>query len=439
MPYLTPEDLPEGRDCRALFIPANSEWLAIVSGAITELTRSYNWQQFGSVTVAEAVAAMQTMVDEYYEGCSGGDCTNPGGLPIIRININGKVEILIDGEYVEPTEGDYFIPPPEAREGGSPDDQMCLAAKNAVNVLEQLYENLSESWASELSLDAAIIQLLEKLVALGLITVATVTGALAIPLIAFFALVYELLAYLTADLWTEDFTKKLVCVLLDCASNDAGVITFDWDCIESHLNGLATDDGFNEVQTRLNLQIGYILQFIGGVDALNLAASTTEITNDDCSYCGAERFCIEIVSPIEGLDPITDCSGAPNTWAQSFQVALNDSGSSGIFQIDRVEMDVQYTGAGIPAGEAYFAHSNFNCTLSFYEVAGVAAAGMQHFVFEPTDWTDSVNRLSFWASCSNNESNSLGNVLQIKRIKIEGHELTALPDNLSAFEDYDCL
>jgi len=70
VPYLTPETIPEGRACRALSIPLSSEWLAIVSGALTELTKTYNWEQAGSVTVDEAVAAMQAMLDAYYVGCA---------------------------------------------------------------------------------------------------------------------------------------------------------------------------------------------------------------------------------------------------------------------------------------------------------------------------------------------------------------------------------
>jgi len=282
MPYLTPQDIPESDDCRSLSIPASSEWLALFGGALTTFLYAYNWEQTTGIGVDETIAKMREIIDGFYEGCV--TCDLPGGYANIRIRSDGKLEQLVNGEYVEPT-GDYVIPPPEAREGGSEADQMCLAAKNAVNVLEMVYESLSESWASELSEDQAIIALIAALVAAVGFAFAPIVWALVTPLLFFFGLVYKALDYITADLWDEDFTQKLECLFLNCAQNDAGVVTFDWSCIEDGLQGLATEGGFNELQTRLNLQIGYILMFIGGVDALNLAARTTDITNDDCSDC----------------------------------------------------------------------------------------------------------------------------------------------------------
>jgi len=290
VPYLTPDELPEERDCRALSIPATTDWLAIVSGALTELTKSWNWEQQGAVTVAEAVAAMQAMIDEYYEGCN--DCILPGGFPPIRINISGKVEIFDGGEWVVPTSGDYYIPPPEAREGGTPDDQICLAAKNAVNVLHQLYTNLSDSFGEALDEAAAGVLFVEAIAGIVGVVVASISaGILALGLFAF-QLLYQALSYLTDDLWNEDFESQITCFLVDCATNDAGVVTFDWECFNDKLNSLADDFSLTELQIRLYLQIGFILQFIGGADGLNLAGATTEITDDDCEFC-SDEWCRE--------------------------------------------------------------------------------------------------------------------------------------------------
>jgi len=284
MPWLTPESIPEDDDCRPLSIPADSVWLALISGALTELTKPYNWQQFGALTVAETIAKMQSIIDNYYDApCAM--CITPGGYRVVRISPSGHVEQLDpDGDWVNATD-DYHIPPPEAREDGTPDDQICLAAKNAVNVLQQLYESLSESWASELSTDEAVLALIGVLVAEVGFAFAPIVWAIMAFLLPIFVLVYEALAYLTADLWDEAFTKQITCFLVDCASNDAGVVTFDWDCFNAHLNSLADSFGLSEVQLRLYIQIGYILLFIGGVDGLNLAARTTDITNDDCTFC----------------------------------------------------------------------------------------------------------------------------------------------------------
>lgn len=291
MPYLTPPDLPEGDDCRPLFIPASTDWLALFGGALTELTKAYNWEDSGGLSIDDTLAKMNDIINQWYAEVCSTACELPGGYRVIRVNADGHLEqIGDDGEWT-PTTDDYEIPPPEAREGGTEDDQKCLAAKNAANVLEALYESLSDSWASELSTDEAILAFIAVLVAQVGFAFAPIVWAIVIPLLAFFALVYEALAYLTADLWDEDFTQKLECMLLNCASDDAGVVTFDYQCVQDHLYALATEDGFNELQTRLNLQLAYILQFIGGIDALNLAGATTAITDDDCDFCVGDWCC----------------------------------------------------------------------------------------------------------------------------------------------------
>jgi len=66
VPWLTPDSIPEGSVCRPLFIPNSTEWLAILSGALTELTQEWNWEQYGSVTVPQAVERMQELVAAYY-------------------------------------------------------------------------------------------------------------------------------------------------------------------------------------------------------------------------------------------------------------------------------------------------------------------------------------------------------------------------------------
>lgn len=65
MPYLTPNTLPADTLCRVLFIPNDLSWLAQVTGALQELTFSYNWEQFGSVTPEQAAEAMRTMFDMF--------------------------------------------------------------------------------------------------------------------------------------------------------------------------------------------------------------------------------------------------------------------------------------------------------------------------------------------------------------------------------------
>ena len=285
MPWLTPDSIPEDDDCRPLFIPANSVWLALVSGALTELTQKYNWEKFGTLSVDETVAQMQIIVDGYYNtACL--NCTFPDGGAIIRINQHGVLQQLDgSGNWTEPT-GDYVIPPPDARSGGTSVNQNCLAAKNATNVLKELYTNLSMSFASNLSAAEAATSFVGALVALIGFEFAPITTGIVIFFEAVFQLLYQALAYITADLWTDAFTNQLTCFLLACAVNTAGVVTFDWDCFVAKLNSTTDEFGLSEVQLRLYLQVSYLLYFIGGVSGLNLAGGTTAITDDDCSDCG---------------------------------------------------------------------------------------------------------------------------------------------------------
>jgi hypothetical protein len=287
LPYLTPQVLPEGEDCRPLFIPANGEWLALFGGALTELTLRYNWEYSGGLTIAETLDKMNEIINTWYDTpCAA--CQYEGGGKIIRVNSSGHIEELgADGTWGDAT-GDYVIPPPEAREGGTELDQNCLAAKNAENVLKLLYENLSESFAADLSEAEAVTAFIGALIAIVGFEFAPITFGIWLVMEVVFQALYQALAYLTADLWDESVSKQIRCFLLDCSINTDGVVTFDWDCFIADLNSLTDSFGLSEVQLRLYLQISYILYFIGGVDGLNLAGATTAITDDDCSDCDLE-------------------------------------------------------------------------------------------------------------------------------------------------------
>lgn len=284
MPWLTPDSIPEDDTCRPLSIPADTDWLALVSGALTELTKSWNWEKSGTLTVAETVAKMQEIVDGYYETpCAS--CTLPEGGKVIRIGEGGKLQELDgDGNWVDAT-GDYSIPPPDARTGGTEPDQNCLAAKNATNTLHELYDNLSSSWTSHLSEAEALTTFTLGAIALVGFEFAPITASIVAFFAVAFTALYEALAYLGADLWDDAVEKQIVCFLLACAANDAGVVTFDWDCFLGKLNSLTNDFLLSETQLRLYLQISYLLYFIGGAGGLNLAGGTTAITDDDCSDC----------------------------------------------------------------------------------------------------------------------------------------------------------
>jgi len=71
--WLTPETLAGDEICRPLFIPANSEVLSIVGGALSELTKAYNYEQSGTVTPEETSEFMTAMLARWYEEQCGGE------------------------------------------------------------------------------------------------------------------------------------------------------------------------------------------------------------------------------------------------------------------------------------------------------------------------------------------------------------------------------
>lgn len=65
MPYLTPDNSPVEYTCRAIKFPKGLDWLAILEGAIEQLTFDYNWEKHGSVTVETAVQEFVKSFDDF--------------------------------------------------------------------------------------------------------------------------------------------------------------------------------------------------------------------------------------------------------------------------------------------------------------------------------------------------------------------------------------
>lgn len=303
MPYLTPDEIPEDDYCRPLSIPYSTAWLAIVSGALTELTKSWNWQQDGTVTVDEAVDRMNAMIADYYaDVCSV--CEQPDGEPWVGLDELGSWRMLENGDWGEPT-GDYAIPPQTARTETTAEERRCLAAKNAVNVLSDLYEEVSD--AAESGLTSAEY-LIDFALLIGL-AIAGPIGLLAKAAIAIAVFAYKeffnFSDFLTEDFWTSDFTEKMECILFDNSTDSAGVVSFDFEAIYAEIFNTQTFD-LTTSQLRLAGQVQYLMRIIG-VEGLNLAGETTAITDDNCDFCSP--WCCEV-----------DLTGAIPSW-------LNISGS----------------------------------------------------------------------------------------------------------------
>jgi len=271
-----------------LFYFPDEQWAQYVIGAAKALTYAYNWYDAGGVSPDEAAAAFRDIVDAAPYNLK--TCSNPAGGKIIRVAPDGNVEELSDlNTWQEPT-GDYTIPPVPARTDGSPPDQICLAAKNAANVLQLLYENVTDSFNNDLDEAEAATALTLTLVGLVGAEFAPITFALITFFGIVFSVLYGLLEFIGADLWDSAFTESLVCILYGCASNDAGVVTFDYECFNNALAAQVTIDSLTFDQLRLFGQIQYLLLVIGGVDALNQAGATTAITDDNCDPCVEHCF-----------------------------------------------------------------------------------------------------------------------------------------------------
>lgn len=99
MPYLTPDVVPDTVTCRALFVPDNEQYLAIVRGAIQELTFSWNWTKYGLLTPDEAAASFMDMFDKF--SFNEGSCRMIGELIMFAGATSPNVNWLVcDGSSV---------------------------------------------------------------------------------------------------------------------------------------------------------------------------------------------------------------------------------------------------------------------------------------------------------------------------------------------------
>jgi len=76
MPYLTPDTLPLTHRCKRLSIPDDPLIRAAVRGAIYDLTKAENWEQFGAVPPEAIAYRMLLMFNEFEDsGCMLGTIT----------------------------------------------------------------------------------------------------------------------------------------------------------------------------------------------------------------------------------------------------------------------------------------------------------------------------------------------------------------------------
>jgi len=298
--YLTPNSGATETQCRSVVVPIDDQllFLAAVSGALLELTYEWNWEQYGDMTPAEAAETMLQLYVNYADTSCSDLCALPypydvildGPLYPIRLGSDGHFETLVDGVWGPPT-GDYEVPSVPAREESTEYERKCLASANAAFVLQLLYETATDSFLVD-GTDAAVYEaVLGALVAvLGPWAGFSMASGIGLAIAGFF-IFYELLETITADLWTPEFTDQVTCIFYNAATDTSDVITFDWSAVISGFWELSVEAGLDLNTQLLVQQVVFLLNVIG-VDGLNAAGGTTEVTEYNCSLCIGE-WCYE--------------------------------------------------------------------------------------------------------------------------------------------------
>jgi hypothetical protein len=278
MPYLTPETLPEASVCRSLQVPDTDVWLSIVSGAILELTKEYNWEQVGAVTAEQAAQRMLSMWIQF----STSDCV--GACPRIRrMGEGGIIEVSDDGETFTP-DTETIPPTPTRPHQTDPILQRCLAAANAANVLQLTYEQSIDEWNINGTVEYGKIAFAGILGAL----ISTLFGAPAIVVAIageIFTQAWGALGVLLADYWNTEITTRLRCILFRNSSIDGDVVHFNYDGVYAELNASFFSGIFQFPQNLVWQQIIRMLSILGD-GALEHAGATTAITSATCTDCG---------------------------------------------------------------------------------------------------------------------------------------------------------
>jgi len=269
MPYLTPESIPEGTVCRPLLIPNSSEWLAIVSGALTELIKSWNWEQQGAVTVQEALDLMQTMIDNYYsqECCMPPEnCPCP---PIFRQGSLGQEQVSFDaGEtWTDVAQPDLPIPPTIAGQSSK-----CLSARNLTEVTRLTYLAVVEAFEGGGSILLGITAFISVLAT-------TIFFPPAAPLVSiFFGSLWAVLSSLVAGDFGAAEISELTCLIYNVITEDASsrwVVDLD-----ELLGAIEAEHPTGEFWAA----IGYILRSADSY-SVNQALQTRSVQEWDCADC----------------------------------------------------------------------------------------------------------------------------------------------------------
>lgn len=175
MPYLTPDTIPEDTVCYRLNIPNDVAWVGIVKGALSELIKAYNFEQYGSVSPADTAQRFIDMYDEFvFQECDMGCCYDTVES---RATSDGLLQIRVNGgdwqqDPRDPRLTGGSLPPPVMDETHS----KCDAATNG----EQHLSDFISAYSEALGASASIVILVGEIAAL---IVAILIAPEAIPLL----------------------------------------------------------------------------------------------------------------------------------------------------------------------------------------------------------------------------------------------------------------
>lgn len=291
MPYkwLTPNSPPpDDERGRCFSVPDDVELIAAVSGALLPLTYAANWEQFGSMTPDEAASIMSAAFEAFVESECGKCIPAIAGKRLVRLSPTTQKfeQIADDGETWEEPAGDLAVPAQIGRDEPTDDEKICAAAANAAHVIHLLYDKAIELYENEIDPAAALDFWGDYSGEIIFEALGTLVSHFS-PLVGYmWTTLYGIMEILTYAAWTDTLEGNLTCLLLDNASIDGDVVTFDYPAVQT---GVFTS-AYTSRQDLLVLgQVWYFLAIIGS-DGLNLAGETTGV---EAPVCLCNDWCFE--------------------------------------------------------------------------------------------------------------------------------------------------
>jgi hypothetical protein len=282
---------------RELAIPADKLWLGVFSEALSQTTYAHNYSHIDPAHLtpeetAEIALAIYTAWLEAAEcGTGTTECPDPqlpeSDSPIFRVNpTSGHFEQLVNDAWTY-TQGDYAIPPPNARTETTEYEQKCGAASNAANALHAIYDAIVDFYQTEV--DPALVQ--AELAAQIAVAIGSVFGPISETFLLLSGVAWEmfttLLAEMTQDDWNEDFEQILICTLNSNVTITDGVASFNMSGVCADLVGFVLP--VIDEHIRVRWQVWYLLQVIG-MDGLNAAGAATAVEGA-CVTC--DTWCVQ--------------------------------------------------------------------------------------------------------------------------------------------------